>query len=252
MKVTIFIGSARKKHTYYAAEQFISHVRSMGNSEYELVSLSEYRLEPCTGCKLCFDKGELFCPLKDDRDVLINKLVHSDGVVFASPTYAFQVSGLMKTFLDRISFFLHRPFFFGKTFTSIVVQGLYGARDVVKYLDFVGGGLGFNVVKGCYLTALEPVAEKDRLKFVQVLNRQSRSFQAALGKPAFPAPSLFRLMAFRMSRTSIQKKLDSDSFDYNYYHKQGWFTSSYYYPAPLGFSKKAVGKGFDYLAKILT
>jgi multimeric flavodoxin WrbA len=30
-------------------------------------------------------KGEEFCPLKDERDLLIEKMMSSDGVVFACP-----------------------------------------------------------------------------------------------------------------------------------------------------------------------
>ena len=86
--------------------------------------------------------------MKDDRDLLIEKLMASDGVVFASPNYSYQVSATMKAFLDRLGFVFHRPRFFGKTFTSISVQGIYGGTKIGKYLGFVGNGLGFNTVKG--------------------------------------------------------------------------------------------------------
>lgn len=89
MKVTAFIGSARKKHTYNASEQFLQKLRSFGNIEYEIVRLSDYQLEVCQGCKLYTDRGEEFCPLKDDRDKLIEKMINSDGIIFASPTYSF-------------------------------------------------------------------------------------------------------------------------------------------------------------------
>jgi multimeric flavodoxin WrbA len=55
--------------------------------------LSDYNLKFCSGCKLCFDKGEQFCPHNDDRDAIIAKLEEADGVVFASPSYVFQISG---------------------------------------------------------------------------------------------------------------------------------------------------------------
>ena len=92
-KVTAFVGSARKGHTYDAVVQFLNNLQSMGDIEVEIVRLSDYRLEVCRGCKLCFDRGEEHCPLKDDRDVLIEKMMASDGVIFASPNYSFQVSG---------------------------------------------------------------------------------------------------------------------------------------------------------------
>ena len=131
-KVTAFVGTARKKHTYYAVRQFLDNLKSLGDVEYEIVVLSDYQLGTCRGCRLCFEKGEEFCPLRDDRDVLFDKISASDGVVFASPNYSFQVSGIMKIFLDRLGFVFHRPRFFGKTFTSIVAQGIYGGDKIVN------------------------------------------------------------------------------------------------------------------------
>ena len=80
----------------------------------------------------------------------------------------------MKIFLDRIAFFGHRPRFFGKTFTSLVAQELYGGGKIVKYLDFIGNGLGFNVVKDCCITILEPMTEK-RQKIIDYIKKQSIS-----------------------------------------------------------------------------
>ena len=77
-KVTVFVGSARKKLTHYAVRQFLDHLQSLGDIEYEVVTLSEHRLETCRGCCVCFKKGEEFCPLKDDRDVLFDKIMTSD------------------------------------------------------------------------------------------------------------------------------------------------------------------------------
>ncbi|MGA2976139.1 MAG: NAD(P)H-dependent oxidoreductase [Spirochaetia bacterium] len=247
-RVTAFVGSARKRNTHNAVLQFLCNLQALGDVEYEIVGLKDYRLETCRGCKSCFEKGEELCPLHDDRDVLIKKIEASDGVVFASPNYSFQVSGLMKTFLDRLGFVFHRPRFHGKTFTSIVAQGIYGGGKIVKYLDFVGNGLGFNTVKGSCLGTLEPMTEKAQAKIDRTLACQSRRFHERLLKPAFPVPNLFKLMIFRMSRTSMKLMLDGSSRDYAYYSDKGWFESDYYYPARLGALKKVAGSLFDSLA----
>ena len=60
----------------------------------------------------------------------------------------------MKVFLDRFGFLFHRPRYFGKTFTSIVAQGVYGGNKIVKYFNFIGKALGFNVVKGSCIKIL--------------------------------------------------------------------------------------------------
>jgi multimeric flavodoxin WrbA len=245
MKVTAFIGSARKKHTYNASKLFLQQLQSLGDIEYEIVRLSDYNLQTCKGCKLCMDKGEEFCPLKDDRDKLIQKMINSDGIIFASPVYTFQVSALMKIFLDRIAFFCHRPLFFGKTFTSIVAQGTYGGKDTVKYLDFVGSGLGFNVVKGSYIVSLEPLTEKGQKKIEKIIDKQSKRFYSKLIKKEQPTPSLFKLMIFRLSRSAIKLMLNENYRDYTYYKENGWFESSYYYPVKFNPVKKMTGKFFD-------
>ena len=251
-KVTAFVGSARKKHTYGAVVQFLSQLQSMGDVETEIVRLSDYRLETCIGCKACMDKGEEYCPLEDDRDLLIEKIMASDGVVLASPNYSFQVSALMKVFLDRLGFVFHRPRFFGKTYTSIVAQGIYGGQKIVDYLDFVGNGLGFNTVKGSCITTLEPMTEKQQQKIDKIFAAQARRYYASLEKPGYPVPTLIDLMLFRMSRTQMKLMLDDSFRDYTYYSDKGWFESDFYYPTRLGLLKTGAGKLFDWVSARLT
>jgi multimeric flavodoxin WrbA len=247
-RVTAFVGSARKRNTYKAVEQFLNNIQVLGDIEYEIVRLSDYELKDCRGCCLCFEKGEEFCPLKDDRDVLMDKIAASDGVVFASPNYTWQVSGIMKTFLDRFGVLCHRPRYFGKVCTSIVTQGMGRGDKIVEYLDFTGGILGFKVVKGSCLTALDPRTEKEQEKIDRVLASQAKRFYAELVKADYPEPSVFKLMLFRMSRTSMHQMLDDSSRDYRYYAEKGWFESDYFYPTRLGPLKRAAGNLFDAMA----
>lgn len=251
MKVTAFIGSARKKHTYNATEKFLQKMQSLGDIEYEIVPLNDYNLGTCKGCKLCFDKGEELCQYKDDRDKLIAKIINSDGVIFSSPNYSFNVSALMKIFLDRLGFLFHRPCFFGKAFTCIVAQGIYRGEEIVKYFNFIGNGLGFNVVKGCCIRSLEPMTEKGENKINKIIDRQSKRFYSRLIKKKFPAPSLLKLMIFRTARSSMKLMLDESFKDYRYYKENGWFESDYYYPIKLNALKKITGKYFDMLGIIM-
>jgi hypothetical protein len=183
--------------------------------------------------------------MKDDRDALIEKITASDGVVFASPNYSFQVSGMLKVFLDRIGYVFHRPRFFGKTFTSIVTQGFFGGRKIVGYLDFVGNALGFNTVPGSCFTALDPPTSKEKEKRDRALAAQSRRFYQRMNRTPFPAPSLLKLWGFRMGRTSVKLELTELDSDYRYYTDKGWFASDYFYPVRLNPLMKAAGRLFD-------
>jgi multimeric flavodoxin WrbA len=251
MKVTAFVGSARKKHTYAATTQFISNLKALGDVDCEIITLSDCQLGVCRGCYTCFAKGEEFCPMKDDRDKLFEKIFNSDGIILASPNYSFHESGQMKIFLDRFGFIFHRPRYFGKVFTSIVVQGIYGGEKITKYFNFFGSGLGFKVVNGSCLQSMEPITEKGQKNIDKLLDLQSRKFYSALIKGEYPSPTLFKLMVFRMARTSMKMLLDENSKDFTYYKEKGWFESDYFYPSQLNPIKKLSGAAFDLLAYLM-
>ena len=246
-RVTAIIGTQTRRHTYEAVQEFEKNLKELGDIEFEYVFLSDYNLEFCRGCKLCFDKGEDYCPLKDDRDVLLEKMEQSDGVIFATPNYAFHISARMKNLLDRTAFLNHRPRFFGRTCTAVVTQGIFGGGKIVRYLCNSGENMGFHVSKGCTVNTLDPMTEKQRKQLVEKARKASDRFYGKLVSNT-PAPSFMRLAMFRLTRTSISS-LDESYRDYRHFRDMGWFESDYYHPAPLGPLKKLVGGLVDLVAR---
>jgi hypothetical protein len=166
-------------------------------------------------------------------------------VIFSSPNYSFQVSAWMKIFLDRLGFMFHRPRFFGIAFTNLVNQGIYGGQKIVKYLDFVGFGLGFNVVKGCCILTIVPVSEETKKINDKIIDKQSQLFYSQLIKNKYPSPSLIKLFLFRMARSSMKIMLNENNRDYAFYKDNGWFESDFYYPVKISQPKRLAGKLFD-------
>lgn len=247
--MTAFIGSDRKKWTWQAVRELEKNLSQYGDVNFETVFLKDCNLEFCRGCTLCFDKGEDTCPLKDDRDALLEKLERSDGVILASPSYAFQVSARMKNFLDRTAFIFHRPRFFGKTFTAVVAQGMpVGGSAVRKYLERCGGNLGFNVIKGACVWTLEPMPEDRLRKLEQDMKKLAERFHKQLLRTAPPVPSLYKLMLFRFSRSGV-KQVPEELYDYSYFREHGWFESDYYHETALGPAKKLAGSLFDLIGR---
>ena len=246
-RVAAFIGTQTRRHTYEAVQEFEKRLKELGDVEFEYVFLSDYNLEFCRGCKLCFDKGEEYCPLKDDRDVLLEKMEQSDGVIFATPNYAFHVSARMKNLLDRIAFIYHRPRYFGRACTAIVTQGIFGGGTIAKYLCSAGGNMGFHASKGCVVNTLDPMTEKRNRQLVQNVSKAAVRFHKELHRTT-PSPSLVKLVIFRLSRNGI-KSADPAFKDHQYYGDMGWYESDYYYPASLGPAKKLVGGIADLIAR---
>lgn len=257
-KITVIFGGTTKRATYQAVRDFMAELESLAEIDGEYVFLNDCNLGNCQGCNSCFDKGEEYCPLKDDRDMLLAKLHDADGVVFATPTYSLQVTALMKTFLDRLAFVFHRPRFFGRTFTALVAQGIYGGDSVVKYLENVAEFWGFHIAKGCCVTT--PQTALDREKNNERIKKAAARFYRNLSRPAPPVPSLFRLMLFRFIRTSHKMLTEGKQYDtterlgvferdYRYYKENGWLESDYYYQTSLGFLKRLAGWFFDFWQK---
>ncbi len=68
-------------------------------AETELYSVSGKKIEPCRGCRTCWDKGE--CVIDDDMQSLHDKMAAADGIVFGTPIYFYSMTAQAKTILDR-------------------------------------------------------------------------------------------------------------------------------------------------------
>lgn len=245
-KVLAIIGSPHKGETYKAVETFERGLKSMEAVDFEYVWLKDLDLGTCRGCFLCFSKGEKSCPMKDDRDVLLDKIAGADGVVFATPNYALQVTAIMKNFYDRFAFVFHRPCFFYKAATSIVTQGVYGGGDIVKYIDTVSEFWGFRVSKGISLTAppVDRLPEAQR-KIDSKILESAKNFHTVLNSTKAYTPSLKRLAIFHASRTGIKLTADRKGADYNYFKEKGWYESNFYCDTKLNPAQKSFGALLD-------
>ena len=103
MKITIFNGSPRAEagNTHVMVEAFMKGARK-GGAEVENVFLAKKEINPCRGCFSCWLKTPGECEIKDDMAELLKKFAGSDIVVFATPLYVDNVTGIMKNFMDRL------------------------------------------------------------------------------------------------------------------------------------------------------
>lgn len=69
--------------------------------EVEFVSLKGKKMGYCVGCLVCQKTQK--CVWKDDVTELCDKVKNVDVLVFATPIYYYEMSGQMKTLLDRLN-----------------------------------------------------------------------------------------------------------------------------------------------------
>lgn len=98
-KVIIITSSFRDNgNSNILAQAFKEGAESVGN-QVELISLKENHIAPCIGCNYCQVHGECF--MKDKLNAILDKIITSDVLVFASPTYYYSINGNLKNFIDR-------------------------------------------------------------------------------------------------------------------------------------------------------
>lgn len=103
MKIIAFNGSPRaeKSNTHVMVESFLAGARDAG-ADTENIFLAKKKIGHCLGCFSCWWKSPGTCVQPDDMAELIGRYLAADVVVFATPLYVDNVSGLMKNFIDRL------------------------------------------------------------------------------------------------------------------------------------------------------
>ena len=132
MKVLIFNGSPRNNGTTATVLHRIETELKKGDVEVDFYNLGSIEMSHCTGCCSCYRTGA--CCLSDDAEILSQKISEADGIVLGSPTYASNVSGLMKDFIDRGHFVIEQ-LLYGKPCITVATGENYGNRSARKVLD---------------------------------------------------------------------------------------------------------------------
>ena len=96
MKKILVISSSlrRNSNSDALAEAFAKGAAEAGN-EVETITLKGKELHFCTGCLTCQKT------IADDAPAIVDKMYAADVIAFATPIYYYEMSGQLKTLLDR-------------------------------------------------------------------------------------------------------------------------------------------------------
>ena len=100
-KVVVLSTSLRtNSNSELLAKSFVEGAKEAGN-EVEYTSLKNKDICFCIGCLACQTIGH--CVIKDDVADIMNSVLEADVVVWATPIYYYEMSGQMKTLIDRLN-----------------------------------------------------------------------------------------------------------------------------------------------------
>lgn len=103
-KIVVLMGSPRKGgNTDLLARAFAEGASA--KHEIELISITDFKINPCIGCNACFSREDHSCFQKDDMAKIYEKMKQADTLVIASPVYFYGLSAQLKALVDRF----HNP-----------------------------------------------------------------------------------------------------------------------------------------------
>jgi len=102
MKKILGIGGSPRKggNSDILLKQLLKGARNEGIATEE-IQLRDYQFQPCIGCERC-RKDKRCTGLQDGMQLIYPKIREARGMVLISPIYSYNVTALMKAFIDRL------------------------------------------------------------------------------------------------------------------------------------------------------
>ena len=119
------------------------------------IKLRKKQIADCIGCFHCHDDGK--CSIKDDMKEIREKINKSDLLILASPVYWWGVTGIMKSFIDRLYFYYspwNKKLIAGKK--AIIVSPMNMSSDIhklkilINFYDILFDNLDIELVDSYY------------------------------------------------------------------------------------------------------
>jgi multimeric flavodoxin WrbA len=99
MEVLGIMGSPRRKsNTEMLLDKALEGAEAAG-AEVEKVLASKLKISPCLEIYACRKDGN--CAIKDDMQLLYEKLMETDHIIFASPIFFYGITSQAKAIIDR-------------------------------------------------------------------------------------------------------------------------------------------------------
>ena len=137
MKIVVINSSPRKNGaTAKILYELCDQLKQCGDVDIATYHLSDLNMDCCKGCCGCYKAGQCF--IEDDANMLIQAIVEADGLVIGTPNYVSNVSGQLKTFIDRGHFVLPQ-----------LLKGKH-TLGVVTYENVMGGSV-YGVLKNLFV-----------------------------------------------------------------------------------------------------
>ena len=217
MKLLVISSSPRreKSNTLLLAKEVLKGAAGPGVTS-EIVHLFGLKIEFCAQCEKCHE-NIMDCPIKDDANAVMEKMLKADGIIIASPNYINQVTASMKALFDRSSHFIHCKRLLDKYAAGVVSSGSGRDKEVVDYIGYYANICGAQYSGGVSSRAM---TVKDKMREAFELGKTFAS--DIRSKKAYCDQKKTIENARKYFGSIIKARKDEWTGEYRYWREKGW------------------------------
>ena len=216
MKKILLINSSPRKRNTYKLLTSIENILIAQGFQTEIINLNDYKINFCSGCEMCILKGD--CYIKDDVKVIIDKIISCDGLVIGTPVYLNNMSGILKSFIDRTCKWFHRTEVAQKPVIILADTQGSGIKNTLNSIEESLCQWGVSLCckiskKGKEIN--KPIELKEIEPFITLVNNNGKGY----------CPSFKEVATFNVQKALGQKVFPLDK---EYWEDRQWNQYSYF------------------------
>lgn len=238
MKCLVIHGSPRRGNTWDVLNLAKEEMKRNGEVEFIDVELSKEEIPNCIGCFNCIFKGEENCPHSKIMSNILFEMENMDAIIITSPVYSMQVTGLMKTFIDHMSYNFHRPKYFTKKALVITTTAGAGHKNTANYIKSVLEYWGLNYIQTLPIAYRNmELTEKNKIK----IKNESKKFMLDLKSNKLHSPTIKSVAMFNAWKGMSTTKYTFGNADYDYWTNTGLINYTFHPLIPISKGKRILG-----------
>ncbi len=219
-QIFVYVGSRlgnQSSTLAYINEVLNKTIKSVGKENINVViySANSVKINRCIGCTNCFINGTCPQDKHDDMKLIKEKILNSDFIILASPVYLHNVSGDMKIFIDRITYWTHLLRLAGKPGIAIATSSGNGLDITVNYIHKVMSFMGIKVVGkfGVIPYDMNEIC-------INSVESCSNIISEYISGKKLESDNTLELI-FKANKKSIELQNDLNSSEYKYWNESG-------------------------------
>jgi len=231
MKQVVAINGSPRKSTTNKLLIEIADILRDQQIQVTIINLGEYQIDDCIGCEFCIRKSSR-CFQKDDSQEILSLVLEADGIILASPVYVMNITGRLKSLIDKTASWIHRPPMVGKPMLSLATTAGAGLKDVHGYLEKVAIQWGMQPTDRIGRSVMDrsPLSLAEVNNFVKHLHEPTSTY----------TPSFKQVLQYQVQKALALNVLPIDR---KYWISRDWDKNHYYYPCQISFDKRVIAWG---------